>query len=326
MSDSGLTIQIDYREKDVYELFKKTGVPDKIVLNEPSNLDIGDIIINTESGDQILIERKRFDDLSSSVKDGRYDEQKMRCMAYVQQQQSIGHVCVLVYLLEGDLTYCRNNTDANLALGAWISMELRDRVPVVRVLNMEEGVKWMCRLCERIKKKPEEFFKCKIGASAGISNASAGISNASASVSIADNNVKTIYLGGNGNICGMDSELLDINDNSANIKQVTQSEYLGTIKTKKKDNITPDTCAQVMLAVIPGITSDTAKIILDTIGSGTLYGLINALSIDGNLTGDARDMAIKEKKKSISVIQIKAGRKLGPAIADKLWDYLFVVK
>ena len=310
MSGTGteLTLQIDYREKDVYDMFKKTEGLDNVKLEEPCNLDIGDIIISTVSGDQIIIERKRFDDLSSSIKDGRYDEQKMRCMAYIQQQQGAGHACILVYLLEGDLSYCRNSSDANMALGAWISMELRDRMPVVRVLNMEEGVKWMYRLCERIKKKPSEFFN---GGASVVNN----------KPTIAD--VKTIYLGGVSGSVASD-ELTDNADGS--IKQVTQGEYLNTIKTKKKENITPDTCAQVMLSVIPGMTADTAKVVLDTIGNGTLIGLINTLSVADTLIGNERVAAIKEKKKTLAVISVKAGRKLGPALADKLWDYLFAQK
>ncbi len=308
MSAPGLTLQIDYREKDMYEVFKKSGVPDGITLEEPCNLDIGDIIIKTSGGDQVIIERKRFDDLASSIKDGRYDEQKMRCMAYIQQQRTAGGTCMLIYLLEGDLTYCRNNSDVNMALGAWISMELRDHVPVVRVLNMDEGVKWVCRLCERIKKKPDEILK----------------GDGPKDRQVVSTDIKTVYLGGaSGSIA---SESCVVNNTDSNIKQVTQGAYLGTIKTKKKENITPDTCSQVMLAVIPGMTSDTAKIVLDTLGNGTLVGLINSLAIGDGITGAERDTTIKEKKKVLASIQVKPGRKLGPTLADKLWDYLFAQK
>lgn len=315
---TGLTLQIDYREKDVYDMFKKTEGLDNVKLEEPCNLDIGDIIISTVSGDQIIIERKRFDDLSSSIKDGRYDEQKMRCMAYIQQQQGAGHACILVYLLEGDLSYCRNSADANMALGAWISMEFRDHMPVVRVLNMEEGVKWMYRLCERIRKKPGEFFKPKSDA---ISYGH--VVNNKPSVAT---DVKTVYLGVGVTCAGANDSRVAHEFESENIKQVTQGEYLNTIKTKKKENITPDTCAQVMLSVIPGMTADTAKVVLDTIGNGTLIGLINALSVADTLNSDERTAAIKEKKKTLAVIPVKSGRKLGPALADKLWDYLFAKK
>jgi uncharacterized protein YpuA (DUF1002 family) len=111
---------------------------------------------------------------------------------------------------------------------------------------------------------------------------------------------------------------VDTSDDGSMIKQVTQTEYLNTIKTKKKENITPETCAQVMLSVIPGMSTDTAKVVLDVMGQGTLTGLIAGLTANG-------DAEIKEKKKALAAIQVKPGRKLGPAMAEKLWDYLFGV-
>jgi hypothetical protein len=116
-----------------------------------------------------------------------------------------------------------------------------------------------------------------------------------------------------------------IQQQDTTIKQVSQAEYLATVKTKKKDNITPATCAQVMLAVIPGMTTASAQVILDTIGGGNLAGLIRALTVpDLELLAELeKARLIKEKKKTLADICIKPGRKLGPALADKVWDYLF---
>ena len=117
------------------------------------------------------------------------------------------------------------------------------------------------------------------------------------------------------------------NMDSNTIKQVSQAEYLSTVKTKKKDNITPATCAQVMLSVIPGMTTTSAQVILDTIGGSNLAGLIKALTIPDleKLSDAEKTKLIKEKKKCLAEICIKPGRKLGPALADKVWDYLFNV-
>ena len=41
-------------------------------------LPIGDIIINDGTDDKIIIERKSVNDLLSSIKDGRYEEQSYR--------------------------------------------------------------------------------------------------------------------------------------------------------------------------------------------------------------------------------------------------------
>jgi len=48
---------------------------------EVKNLDIGDIIIYNGSY-KLIIERKTINDLVSSIKDGRYREQKMRLLSY----------------------------------------------------------------------------------------------------------------------------------------------------------------------------------------------------------------------------------------------------
>ena len=49
--------------------------PSSIIL-EKDTLDIGDILIKTDDDlDVLLIERKSFSDLISSIKDGRYEEQ-----------------------------------------------------------------------------------------------------------------------------------------------------------------------------------------------------------------------------------------------------------
>lgn len=74
-------IKIDNREKDLIKLIEskneKEAKPYKVCYE---NLDIGDIqIIDTETNEMlIMIERKTLADLSASIKDGRYKEQKER--------------------------------------------------------------------------------------------------------------------------------------------------------------------------------------------------------------------------------------------------------
>jgi len=77
-------IKIDNREKDLIKLIDckqdkedKQNKPYKVVYE---NLDIGDIqIIDTDTNEMlIMIERKTLADLSASIKDGRYKEQKER--------------------------------------------------------------------------------------------------------------------------------------------------------------------------------------------------------------------------------------------------------
>lgn len=308
-----VTIKVDYRERDFTTILQQrlcSGSSKDIKLGDPANLDIGDIIVSVAGYGEFIIERKRIDDMASSIKDGRYAEQKARCLSYIAGGAEAGICRILIYLVEGDMALCRTDADYNLVQGSWISMALRDKIPVVRVMTMEEGVRWLIRICERCISKPMELFP--------------SITNPKPLVSNPDSQIKTIMLGGaatgTANTVGMDEEPGQLQDHS--IKQVSQADYLATVKTKKKENITPATCAPVMLSVIPGMTTANAQVILDNIGEGSLAGLIRALTIP-ELPDLERDKAIKDKKKALAEINIKPGRKLGPALAEKVWDYLF---
>ena len=73
---------IDNRERDLIKWFEDHN--DKYNENKiqfsKENLDLGDIIFKKNGKMVILIERKTFSDLSSSIKDGRYKEQKNRIL------------------------------------------------------------------------------------------------------------------------------------------------------------------------------------------------------------------------------------------------------
>ena len=308
-----ITITLDYRERDLHAkmlelLTQNQTLANKIQLPSPVNLDVGDIIIAMPDYGSYLIERKRIDDMSSSIKDGRYAEQKARCQSYIVQQQQAtagSGPCNLVYLLEGSMDLCRSCADYTLVQGSWISMALRDKVPVIRVLTMEEGCKWLIRLCERLLAKPTEFFPV------------------AKPTSNTDGLIKTIILGQPSQVHETDIINQDSTSTDNTIKQVgAQAEYLTTVKIKKKDNITPATCAQLMLAVIPGMTTGTAQVILEQLGAGTLPGLISTLSISAG-TPEEQSSMIKMKKRLLADLIIKPGRRLGPALGDKIWDYLF---
>ena len=67
---------IDYREKALINELKNNGV-----LFDIENLSVGDIIIKNENNEPIIMwERKTSCDLETSIKDGRYHEQKNRIL------------------------------------------------------------------------------------------------------------------------------------------------------------------------------------------------------------------------------------------------------
>lgn len=78
---SSVKIIVDIREKQpVQDQFKKNEILSTIT--EFQQLDVGDIWIYHQDKLFMIIERKTIEDLSASIKDGRYKSQKMRMIKY----------------------------------------------------------------------------------------------------------------------------------------------------------------------------------------------------------------------------------------------------
>ena len=105
-----MKIKIDIREE---ELIKNINF---LIANIPSFKDIqvvietlplGDIIIYDEESDKLVIERKSVNDLLSSIKDGRYEEQSYRLNGLNHHNHNI------IYLIEGDINRLNNRFKDN---------------------------------------------------------------------------------------------------------------------------------------------------------------------------------------------------------------------
>ena len=68
-------IEIDYRELKLKKEFESNPI------FRFKNLDIGDILCYINDELKLIIERKTITDLYSSIKDGRYHEQKTRLLS-----------------------------------------------------------------------------------------------------------------------------------------------------------------------------------------------------------------------------------------------------
>jgi crossover junction endonuclease MUS81 len=89
-----MKLQIDFREKSIIELFDTCDTNCEI---ETCSLAVGDFIIKDNLSNQLyyIIERKTIEDLSASIKDGRFREQKMRLL------ESVGDSQRVIYIIEG---------------------------------------------------------------------------------------------------------------------------------------------------------------------------------------------------------------------------------
>lgn len=146
MENQNLNIKIvlDHRERELIPFFKN----DNFNLEE-SNLDIGDIHFYKNDQLLIIVERKSLSDLSASIKDGRYKEQKQRLL------YAIDHKIRKIYFIEGD-----NMNDFHLQHsvfdGVMISNVIRDKIMIYRTKNIEDTYLTLKRIYEHLPKWLQE--------------------------------------------------------------------------------------------------------------------------------------------------------------------------
>ena len=130
-----MEIIIDNREKDLIELFKNNNI-----IHQNKNLEIGDIqfVINNEI--IYIIERKTYDDLGASIKDGRYKEQKIRLLANNNNN--------IFYIIEGNKNKCKTLT-YNSLLGSIINMLFRDNIKIINSTDINETYKIIIQIKDK---------------------------------------------------------------------------------------------------------------------------------------------------------------------------------
>ena len=226
-----MEIIIDNREKDLITLFEKNNLEIK-----KKNLDIGDIqyIVNDEM--IYIIERKTFDDLGASIKDGRYKEQKMRLLANNKNN--------IFYILEGEKKDCKTLAE-NALLGSIINMLFRDSIKIIFSKDLNETYKIINQIKEKFNTGKFEKIECD------------------------------------------------------------KTNYVPSIKTNKKENMDKKLCSILQLSIIPGVSKNTAEIIINKYES--LNNLINEFK--------------NNDSKMLSDI-ILGKKKLGKVLSNKIYEFL----
>jgi len=142
-------IKFDNREKELIKILEEKGY--NMILE---NLDIGDIqfLDLTSKEIIIIIERKTLSDLSSSVKDGRYKEQKERLLHSLKKDVR------KIILIEGtDLN------DFSLPIKTLnsiiINTLIRDNIHIYISKNKEESIEFIENIILNIPKYYEELKK-----------------------------------------------------------------------------------------------------------------------------------------------------------------------
>jgi len=146
-----LTLTLDSRETKLINNIKERDL-DKYTESikiETKQLDIADILISSNEK-TLLIERKTVSDLLSSIKDGRYKEQKTRLL-------SSGYD--ITYIIEGDDILSNfNQRHQEILSSIYIFSMYRDKIHLVFTRNITDTATFILTLCTKMIDKADKFI------------------------------------------------------------------------------------------------------------------------------------------------------------------------
>uniref|UniRef100_A0A6C0DDN2 ERCC4 domain-containing protein n=1 Tax=viral metagenome TaxID=1070528 RepID=A0A6C0DDN2_9ZZZZ len=222
-----MKIIIDEREHSLYEKCILLSNQYKNVVLSREVLPLGDIYFKTnDDQDILLIERKSFSDLLSSIKDGRYEEQSYRLL---NSSELPPHS--IFYLLEGMFSQLYNPNDKKIILSSMTSLQYFKGFSLIRTSSTNETAEFILAMADKIDR---DLLKGK----------------------------QSYYKSQNNTIENLENTIDLSNNINAINTTITSSQYCSVVKKVKKDNITPENIGEIILCQIPGISSTTAMAIM----------------------------------------------------------------
>jgi crossover junction endonuclease MUS81 len=144
-----LNIIIDNRETNLYNNMIERDLDKYNIQITKKPLEIGDIHI-IYNDINFIYERKTINDLISSVKDGRYKEQKLRLMA--NNPNNIN------YIIEGtDIIASNNNHNQQLLTSIFYNSIYRDKINIFFTKNINDTITLLLLISTKIIDKPHNF-------------------------------------------------------------------------------------------------------------------------------------------------------------------------
>jgi crossover junction endonuclease MUS81 len=145
-----LKLLLDSREKKLVDDIKERELGKYGTLIDVSvkQLEIADVVIENNEK-TLFIERKTVSDMLSSIKDGRYKEQKTRLLAS-------GHD--ITYIIEGDdILSNLNQRNQDLLSSIYMFSMYRDKIHLVFTKNTNDTATFILTLCAKMIDKPDKF-------------------------------------------------------------------------------------------------------------------------------------------------------------------------
>jgi ERCC4-type nuclease len=146
-----MKIIIDSREPENFLSLIKENVNKSIDLEiSTQNLDIGDFHIYRNNDDEypsIIIERKSLNDLISSIKDGRYNEQSFRLNNHLLHNHNI------YYLIEGSIEFVKNNQNKQMIYSSIFTLSYFKGFSIINSYNINQSANIIIRFIEKLYKE-----------------------------------------------------------------------------------------------------------------------------------------------------------------------------
>jgi ERCC4-type nuclease len=233
-----MILKIDIRESSLIQLCQQnisTNNQYKNIQLVTEPLPIGDIIICDDTNEYLIVERKTLLDLSSSIKDGRYDEQSYRLDGLNHPNHNI------IYLIEGEMNGIlmktnKGKVDASMLYSAMFSINYNKGFSLMRSSNITETATILCNMCNKLSK---DMIKGRLPYYKIVQSTHQPKTDTEIETNVSE-----------------ETNVLHTNEVDC------PKNYCTVIKKNKKENITKENIGEIMLCQIPGISSTIAIAIM----------------------------------------------------------------
>ena len=281
-----MIVKVDVRESELINLISdsiKTIPAFKELQLIVENLPLGDIILNENEKDLVIIERKSIRDLAASIKDGRYEEQSYRLNGIDHHNHNI------LYLIEGQIddpirknfgpNIFKNSIDKTTINSAITSLSLYKGFSVLRTFNIKETAQLVCSMANKIRKNTIDNKKFYYSQDY----------HSKKEETIVIPIIKVVT----------DDELEKTNKETLiELDQSEEKKYVNVVKKVKKENVTPQNIGEIMLSQIPGISAVTALALMTQFK--TITNLNNEIQKDPKCLENITCVTAKGQTRKIS--------------------------
>lgn len=150
-----MNIKVDIREKVLIKLLTALNAEYQFKVNIiPTKLDLGDVIIECDGDELLILERKKLSDLAASIRDGRYSEQSYRLNGNSLHNHNI------IYLIEGNMSSYSSRWSKITAGTLYVSMfclQYYKGFSLIRTFDVSETAEFILRIADKMTREGSPF-------------------------------------------------------------------------------------------------------------------------------------------------------------------------